>query len=161
MNNKYILILVMSVLFSGMTGCSNVAGKKVEDARSILPLFKSESDEMPPKVDGHIEINGQLHELAKGGYTWENGNTVVTTDAASPAQIAETLSPINVEPESEMSIEIEQSPSITIRLWEGDHSSFISEGNEVTAPTQPGEYIYEAIAKWSNGEVSFTFVIEV
>jgi hypothetical protein len=52
-------------------------------------------------------------------------------------------------------------PQITV--WNEDErlKEITLNENEITVPPSKGLYIYEVIGKWSNGEVSYTFVVEV
>lgn len=60
-----------------------------------------------------------------------------------------------------MSIEVEQEPTLYVYRWDAVTESREREGYPIIVPAEIGRYIYEAIALWANGEVSFTFVIEV
>lgn len=133
----------------------------VGSARSSLHSFDFKNHEFPPHLPGFITIGETRNDMAKGGYEWTKGNQSVQTDAASPTQVAEKFSAIVVEPNSKASIEIEQNPDLSVYIWDAERSTVLIEGNELTVPTKSGRYIYEVLAKWSNGEVSYTFVVEV
>jgi hypothetical protein len=100
--------------------------------------------------------------MEQGGFYWKKGNESVQTDAASPNQIAENFEAIPIDAGKEIQLEIEQSPRLQVILWENTPKNNISlHKNKFNAPSEKGKYVYEVLAKWANGEVSFTFVVEV
>ncbi len=102
-----------------------------------------------------------------GGFRWErkqgSGTQIVQTDAASSYQIAENFKAFALEQDQKITIEIEENPELVIYLWNknGREKEITLTDNQITAPTSKGRYIYEVLAKWTNGEVSYTFFVEV
>lgn len=88
---------------------------------------------------------------------------VVHTDAASPSQIGENYNAIGLEPNTIINIEIEDNPKISVyQLDENSRDKeVILRNNHLSVPSSKGRYIYDVLAKWPNGEVSYTFVVEV
>lgn len=144
--------MVFSILW--LTGCSY--GEVEENGYDF-----------PPSMTGSINVNDKEYEMVVGNYRWERkqglDTQVVETDATSPYQIADNFSAILVEPNTSINIEIEESPGISLYLWNenGREKEITLKNNQFLAPTSKGQYIYEILAKWSNGEVSYTFVVEV
>lgn len=126
-----------------------------------LPEFIFEKDGFPSALHGFVTINQTRYNMQRGGFEWRKGNQVQQTDAASPLQIAEKFKAIDAEPNSRMVIEIEQKPNLSVYRWNAETESREREGQPIIVPAEKGRYIYEAIALWVNGEVTFTFVIEV
>ncbi len=133
----------------------------IELAKLALHPFVFKNNDFPPTPLGLVTIHETTYEMTRGGFTWTKGNQTVQTDAASPTQIAESIEAIVTEPSSKVSISIAQDPHLNIYLWEAERNHYISEGNELIIPHTSGRYVYEVIAKWSNGEQSYTFVVEV
>jgi hypothetical protein len=133
----------------------------LEAAQPSVHIFDYKNHEFPPYLPGFIEINETRYEMAKGNFEWRKGNQSVQTDAASPTQIAEDFDAIVVKPNSKVSIEIEQNASLSAYLWGSQRENVVLDGNELTVPPNKGRYIYEIEARWSNGEVSYTFVVDV
>ncbi|MFC5587453.1 DUF3221 domain-containing protein [Sporosarcina soli] len=133
----------------------------IELAKQALHPFDFKNTDFPPTPLGLVTIHETTYEMTRGGFTWTKGNQTVQTDAASPTQIAESIEAIVTEPNSKVSIGIAQDPHLSVYLWEVERNDFISEGNELIIPHSSGRYVYEVIAKWSNGEQSYTFVVEV
>ncbi|HWO78265.1 MAG TPA: hypothetical protein VNM69_20560 [Bacillus sp. (in: firmicutes)] len=105
--------------------------------------------------------------MEAGNYRWERkqgfNTEVVQTDAASPYQIAEHFSPISSNSHSKVDIVIENDPKITVYLWnkEGRLKEIDIKNNQISIPENKGRYIYEVVGQWDNGEVSYTFVVNI
>jgi hypothetical protein len=147
----FILVVIGSLL---LQGCSNGLETEGEE------LATSEK-EFPPAPEGFIKAGNQSYEMEQGNYQWRIDGTVTTTDHAGPIQIAESYKPIPLEPDETLNIIIEGEPKLTAFIWESDNRTEIANGTEMIMPDKQGRYIYEVVAKWKNGEVSYTFVVEV
>lgn len=131
----------------------------------------AKDEEFPPTMTGVVLINNQEYDMKRGGYRWtkESGNDTqtITTDAASPNQIAEELTAILMEEGSNITIEVEDNPELSVYQWNENEriNNIPLNVNNFSPPSTKGRYIYEVIADWSNGdvrgEVSYTFVVEV
>ncbi|HSO56864.1 MAG TPA: hypothetical protein VLQ66_01400 [Paenisporosarcina sp.] len=152
-------LLVFSLLW--LSGCTNGqvnAGVDVNTGSEI---------EFPPTISGAIKIDDTKHELKAGGFRWErkqgSDTQTIQTDAASPYQIAENFKAIAIEPNQKITIDIEKNPQLVVYLWNNNEIEKEIKLNEhqITAPASTGRYIYEVVATWPNGEVSYTFVVEV
>lgn len=156
-------LIIGLVLFS--VGCSKdeVHQDKVNKTASDLPEFIFENGVFPPSPKGIVKVNGNEYDMMAGGFEWSKGNEHIQTDAMSPPQIAETMDAIELESGSEVRIEIEQNPKLHLFLWEDEENpkSVQLNENQLTFPESEGRYIYEVRAKWENGEVSYTFVVDV
>lgn len=126
-----------------------------------LHEFDFSNHAFPPSLDGFVTINGTRYDLAKGGFRWTKGNQTTTTDAAGPTQIAENFEGIIVEANSKANIMIEQNPSLSVYAWDVERKTVAVEKGQILLPTTNGRYIYEVVAKWTNGDASYTFVVEV
>ncbi|WP_264737566.1 hypothetical protein [Cytobacillus firmus] len=144
------MILVISVIF--IFGCSD---KAVEEA------------EFPPLKTAAAEVDGTDYQLEKGNYRWVRKKGLetetVTTDNASPNQMADHLKPITVKPGQKVKIKIEDDPVIKVFLWNetGKEREIKLEDDQITVPAGKGKYIYEVLAEWTNGEISYTFAAEI
>ncbi|MGN7403640.1 hypothetical protein ACTHO0_27770 [Cytobacillus praedii] len=151
----YIMIFVLSIF--SVIGCSKNTDKKNEEIDS----------EFPPSLNGLIIINGTEYQIERGGYRWERkkglGTGVVQTDHASPYQMAEHIESISSNPNQKVDIMIEGNPNIKVYLWneKGREIEIEQNDNQITLPSSKGKYIYEALAEWTNGTISYTFVVEI
>ncbi|TQR17537.1 hypothetical protein [Psychrobacillus vulpis] len=150
--------IVFSLLW--LMGCSNnMDGGEKKDVEN--------GNEFPPSMTGIIKASNKEYEMKSGNYRWERkqgSNTeVVQTDAASPYQLAEQFNAIMLEQNTNINIEIEGNPNISVYLWNenGRDKEVTLTSNQLSAANSKGRYVYEVLAKWSNGEVSYTFVVEI
>ncbi|MBH0168269.1 hypothetical protein [Fictibacillus sp. 18YEL24] len=159
MKTKRLFFVIFLFLFC-ITGCITPFDRNDQTTE------ESEND-FPPTVPGFIKIEGVRHEMEPGNYRWERKKGLeteaVTTDAASPFQIGEGFEAIEVKPGADITIEIKDKPKLSVFPWNRDGSGkeIILENNRLSAPSSKGRYIYEVLAKWSNGEISYTFVVKV
>ena len=148
-NHWAIAILACSLCF--VMGCSNKTG----------------GSEFPPSITGLIVMNGKEYEMEKGDYQWERKNgtetETVQTDHASPYQMAGQIESISVTPNQKAEVKIEENPDITVYLWDekGRGKEIDSPANQITLPSGKGKNIYEVLAEWADGSISYTFVVDV
>lgn len=158
MKIKRLFIAVMVFSLFLITSCSTEVDKNG---------VGNENEEFPPSMTGNILVNGKEYHMEEGGYQWERkqgtGTQVVMTDHASPNQMAETIKAISLIPNEKIKIKIEDDPEITVYLWNesGREKEVNIDDNQITVHSDKGKYIYEVEAKWKNGTVSYTFVIEI
>ena len=152
-------IIVFSLLW--ITGCS------IGQVNTGTDVNAGSEDEFPPTISGAIKIDNTQHEMIAGGYRWEkkqgSKTQVIQTDAAFPYQIAEDFKVIAIEPNQKITIDIEENPQLFVYLWNNNEREIEIKLNEnqITASASKGRHIYEVFATWPNGEVSYTFVVEV
>jgi hypothetical protein len=153
MGEKYSLLkLFIFLIVIANSGCTSLSTKQ---------------EAFPPYIPGFVVINETSHEMKSGDFKWERkiGFTteVARTDTASPNQIGEKVPPIPVQPNEKVKIKLERNPELKAYLW--NESSMEREislnGNSFIFPNEVGRYIYEVRAVWEDGEVSYTFVVEV
>lgn len=156
---SYIFLTVVFILFL-LTGCTSGAAGGPNGAEKL-------SEEFPPKMSGAVIVEAKTYGISEGNTKWERKQGLETevamTDAASPLQLAETADAIKAEPNSPIQLEIEQDPDLSVYLWGKTNRLEEIEltDNQFAAPSSRGRYVYEVFAKWQNGEVSYTFVLEV
>lgn len=171
-SSKYLLVFIgLFLLF--IVGCSDATNNQTPENVNN----NKSSQVAAPLLSGNLVIENEAYEMAAGGYSFEmelskTEAKSVTTDAASPNQIAEEIDAISIAPDTVINVKIDQNPEVTLYQWEGSergNAMDISE-NMFHSPTEPGKYVYEAFAEWDNlnnthgwtsGEMSYTFVIEV
>lgn len=151
---KLVVLIVLLIL----VGCSS----------GISPVDESIDEVDSPKYPGSVIVNEVTYPMEPGGYRWErktlSGTEVVMTDAASPNQIAESMEPIQVKKGETVSFQFEkEEANLTVYLW--SETERLNEveltDNTFHIPDETGYYIYEVVAQWKNGEVSYTFTCEV
>lgn len=152
MNKKNMnILLILLIFFILGVGCSTNPNKIEE----------------PP--DMIVAINGKKLEVAKGTYQWESKglfeNTVTIADAAAPFQIAAEMNAETIQQGSIANVTFsdDSKPEIDAYLWEGENRSeeLPIEHDNFNFPSQTGTYVIEILAEWSNGDASYTLVVEV
>jgi hypothetical protein len=119
----------------------------------------------PPAM--FLKANDEEYLMVQGGFTWtvkkRFETNVITTDAASPNQIANNLNPIIVDKGSELEFITAGDPTISVYLWNSEEivEEVPYQDNHFFAPGEEGIYTYEARGVWENGDSSYTIVIEV
>lgn len=134
----------------------------------ILISSGCSSSSEPP--DALITIDEKTIELTKGSYHWEEDGLFSTNkiiaDAAAPYQIAKNLDAeiVNKGSIAQMKFSDNSKPQLQAYLWEGERrgKELSFNGMRLTLPSQPGKYIIEVMANWSEySDASYTFVIEI
>ena len=149
---RLLKVLLTSTVFIIIIGCSTNAEKEAE---------------FPPSMNAVAEVDGTDYQMEKGNYQWVRKKGLetetVTTDHASPNQMADHLKPIPVKPGQKVKVKIEDDPVIKVFLWNetGKEKEIKLEDHQITVPSSKGKYIYEVLAEWPNGKVSYTFAAEV
>lgn len=152
LRNFFLSFMLLGIIF--LMGCS-------EGKESGSDGFKFADKEFPPSPAGYIEFGKTIYALEQGGYEWRNKGTSVKTDHAGPVQIAENYTPIPLQSGAVLTIVVEQNPLLTSYIWKDGSSKEIGKGKTLKMPKEPGHYIYEVLAEWENGKVSYTFVVEI
>ena len=116
-----------------------------------------------PDFFANVEIENVIHPLAKGGYTWTEKGSTVTTDHSSPNQQAEEMGSILVSKEAEVKVSIEDQPDLAVFTWsdQGKENEIDVMQNSFHVAETPGVYVYEIVATWKQGYRSYVLKVEV
>jgi hypothetical protein len=154
---RHFFIVILAFTLFLIMGCSNSVNKETKEIDS----------EFPPSMTGLIIINGVEYQMEEGNYHWERkkglGTEVVQTDHASPYQMANHIESISLNPNQKIDIKIEENPDIKVYLWneKGRGKEIEQDSNQIIVPSSKGKYIYEVLAEWTNGTISYTFVVDI
>ncbi|WP_226577607.1 hypothetical protein [Halobacillus litoralis] len=147
MKSKY-LVMSFFLICMFVSGCSNYANGE------------------PPELT--VQVGEESISAVKGTYMWETedlfSNKSVVADAMAPHQIAEDIEIQIVKPgqTAAFTFSDNSSPEVNAYIWEESRGNELKmDGNNVVLPSDKGKYIVEVMARWENGESSYTFVIEV
>ena len=79
------------------------------------------------------------------------------------SRISEHMESISTTPNQKVDIKIKGNPDIKVNLWNGKgiEKEIEQDDNQIIVPSSKGKYIYEVVAEWPNGTISYTFVVEV
>lgn len=148
----FIVILVV------MLGCSSTGIKTSSNTKSELkntPTLK-------------VSYQGKNIEAKRGTSSWavENSDgtkTITNAGSSSPTELVKGSTPITVVPKATLTLDFSDKPNNTIvNIWRGNDSieQEITD-SKVTAPETAGVVIYEVIATWSQGTVTYAFSVKV
>ena len=144
---KVIFILLGLFLFV-FTGCSNTPEEISEEID--IPTLK-------------VTYNQESISVEKGGFQWTTKTQSITTDAASPDQIAEKMEGNEVPSQGELKLSFSRKPNkVTVVDWSVEKdNSYTFDDNTIIVPKEKGTYIYEIIGYWDEGHVSYTIKVIV
>ncbi len=115
-----------------------------------------------------LTVGEKKIEVLQGSYCWEGLFNGVCADTASPPELIKyrEMKPTVVSPESEIKIEFKTKPnknSVEVSQWfqNGRTENVPLKDNIIVVPKEEGIYIYGIFARWSKGDSSYAFVIEV
>lgn len=149
MGKKFVAIIILAIL-------------------AAVFMFTSCSGQGEPP-EAAIKINSKDIELERGSYQWTSrymlSYNTVGTDAASPSQMAEHIKAVQINKKSFglLSFKSHFPPEIHAYLWKKEDrgKELTIKNNQLTLPTEKGRHVIEIEAQWQNGDVSYTFVVEV
>ncbi|UYZ20224.1 hypothetical protein [Mesobacillus jeotgali] len=144
---KKILVMITLSLFVVGCGLQNV----------------SKEEQIP--VIGKIIVDATEYEMRVGNYKWKGEKMSIeqvgSTD--TPMEIAKGFNDLVIEKNSKIEILIEDDPNLTVYQYSEDGKSkeITLTEKQITVPSNSGHYIYEVVGKWSDGEASFIFDVEI
>ncbi len=146
---KWLFTACVCLLIFTLAGCGGVEAK---DIPSII-----------------VKVDGEAIDSQKGGYEWRTEKwfttEAVVVDAMAPNQIAVEMNAGKVKQGSVAAITFsdESKPKIRSYLWnENEREKELEVSKQtITLPSKIGRHTIEVEGIWPNGEVSYTFVVEV
>ncbi|HAX73159.1 MAG TPA: hypothetical protein DCY20_06510 [Firmicutes bacterium] len=133
-----------------------------------LPLFVGCSNELATTPNLNVYSGEEEIAVVKGGYEWSRRinwfeKQVEVADAASPEQMAQQLDGDVVSGNSDLCLVFTEKPDkVEVIAWgERKDVPFTATLDKISVPNQSGTYIYEILAQWPQGHVSYTIKIIV
>lgn len=124
-------------------------------------ILRETSPLTPPLAE--VKIGGAKLQVTQGSYCWSSFGKGECVDKVAPHEM-ELGIPQVVAPEETISIAYKEAPSEHgVNIWRGDYNyETLTNDYTLTAPLEPGIYIYHSFARWSGkGDSSSIFQIEV
>lgn len=106
-----------------------------------------------------ITVANQELSYTIGTYSWSENGEGVVADAVSPPELIET---VNEVPSGEtLTLSFDDDPSvIEVGVWENDVVDLQEiDSNQITLPTETGEFTYIIHASWPEGESDYVLSI--
>lgn len=146
---KNILVLITFSLSIFVVGCS----------------LQNVSKEAQVPVIGKIIVDKNEYEMRVGNYKSKGEKiSIEKVDSIdSPIEIAKGFDNLVLERNGKIEIVIEGAPNLTVYQYNEDGKSKEKTltDNQITVPSESGHYVYEVLGKWSKGEASFIFDVEI
>ena len=120
-----------------------------------------------------IKIGKEVFPTKLGSYCWKGLRESTCADTAGPVELLENVNPIQVQPGSEITFEMDYEPKPNkvhvIQINENKETDVLVEDSHFTAPLEKGIYYYSYSVWWmdkkevnvSNGDAFYAFVLEV
>lgn len=143
---KKILILLLSVIC--ISGCN------------VLSSF----DTFEP-TEGKVVKGNKEYTMIIGDFGWiEEDFEANKKSFLDKKGLADEFDTLELEKGTKLKIEIDESP-LSLKMNEESEDGSIKSidiiENEITLPTNEGYYIYEVNAKWSEGNISYVFDVNI
>ena len=117
-----------------------------------------------PHAEGKVFLEDNAYTMILGEYEWIEDNLEQRKiNIVSVEEIAEAFDTLDVTKGSKLRIEIGENPrTISVNQWDGDTSVNVELiNNEIPLPSIAGHYIYEVIAEWDKGRITYVFDVNV
>lgn len=154
---KLLSILIVLMLFN-FVGCNNRLNETLELNGKEINIYEKMN---LPTLKVIFDTENIL--VKKGGYNWDTGKESIIADSESPDQIADKMEGTEVKPESELMLDFSKKPNkVNVIDWSKlKNNSYTFDNDKIIVPKEEGTYIYEIIAEWEQGQVSFTIKVIV
>jgi hypothetical protein len=119
----------------------------------------------PPEMQA--VVGGSYAKVVRGGGCWAEAGQVRCTDTAGPVERTANVGPMVAAPgtPAELRFAWPVAPgAAVVRLWTGGRAAEpVALGADWTfiLPRAPGTYVYEAEARWEQGNGTYAFAVEV
>lgn len=145
---KIILLILIIITIAGCNG---------------IPMPSNSNDYV--QAQGKVIVGNQDYSMLIGEFEWKEKDFEARNISESNIyDLADEFNTIEVDKNEKLKIEIEQNPtSIIVDQWneDGTVDTVVSQGNEITLPSEVGYYIYEVIAEWNEGRITYIFDINI
>ena len=151
-------LLVVTLIACLTIACSN-SGAIDESEQGI-----GENLTEPPNLT--IAIGEKTLPTVIGSYSWTyydeitEENVAIEQDAASPPELVNKTDETVVHSDAEVGLLFDYPPSdYTVNVW--DSGLMIDTSDIVELSAYQGDVIYEIVANWEQGTVSYAFVLHI
>lgn len=168
---KISLIGITLFLVSGLVACSNSKASINEQNEISNGDEKSQganlvtSNEKPPVLT--ITVGEEIINTNRGGYSWsyldpKTGQTMgIEADSLPPSEILNVEDAIGVNLNQPIKLNFEKEPiEYEIRVWDNENN-VIASYKDFDDVEEKGKTIYEILATWKAGRVSYVIALNV
>ena len=158
MNIRLLFSIIVFIALLSLFGCNQ---EEIDKQEGNLP---GENLHAPPSLT--ISVGEETIETVRGTYSWsykhgDGTSTGINADSAAPPDLVEGQISADVTPNTEVSLNFEETPmDYQVRIWDSENN-IIGTYNEVVPSQHIGRVIYEVLANWEQGTVSYAFSLNV
>lgn len=156
-SQKILTVIFLGILLFLLVGCVKCKPDIVDKTTELL---STPTLEILYKVK-HIDAE-------RGAYSWtiHNANgtqATINVDSSGPTELVKNSTPLSVSPGSTLALSFSDNPAnIIINILKDSKSiSQTITNNIVVTPESKGLVVYEVIATWNQGTVTYAFLVNV
>ena len=130
----------------------------------VLTGCNKSSNDPLRQLEGKMIANGKQYTMVLSDYEQKDKAEISVKHSSDIHEIAEIFDTLDVEKGAKITFEIDTNPSsITVAQLNEDGTTELVEmkDNEMTMPSVSGYYIYQLKTRWSEGEQTFVFDVNV
>jgi hypothetical protein len=153
------LIVLLSLL-----GCMNEEGSDTDNNEITGEESPKDTLQTPPNLT--ISVGEEIVRLVRGTYSWSYNNgdgtsTGINADSGTPPNLVENQKLVDVTPNTEVRLNFETQPTnYQVMIWD-TNNNIKGTYDEVVLSEYNGKVIYEVLAQWEQGTVSYAFSLNV
>ncbi|PGK51158.1 hypothetical protein CN918_25555 [Priestia megaterium] len=152
--SKLAVVGILSIAL--LAACSS----KNETSNSTLHTSKKLTK---PAV--HVMVNDKQIKVKTATYSIHRGDKAEEAEKGPVETIAKSIQGETVEPGSLVQLYFDEKDKLDkayVRVWDNQTGKAIqTKNNQFTAPMKEGEYTYEVLAYFPNGDVQYIFKLDV
>ena len=152
--HKLAIVGTLSVIL--LAACSSKTDTETSLSRTSKHISK-------PAV--HVMVNDKQIKVKTATYSIHQGNQAEEAEKGPVEAVAKKMKAETVEPGSLVQLYFDDKDKLDkayVRIWDNQTGKAIkTTNNQFTAPLKEGEYTYEVLAYFPNGDVQYVFKINV
>jgi hypothetical protein len=110
-----------------------------------------------------VTINNEKIEPMQGSFCWSEWGKGLCADTAGPLELAEEMAPFVAEKGETVNLEFEKKPT-AVSVYQVETDEPIRQSASLDSfqlPQQEGTYIFDIVADWRQGDVSYVIKIAI
>lgn len=153
------LIALLSLL-----GCMNEEEPDIDNNEITGEESPKDTLQTPPNLT--VSVGEEIIRTVRGTYSWSYNNgdgtsTGIQADSGAPPNLVENQNLVDVTPNKEVRLNFDTEPTdYQVRVWDTDNN-IKGTYDEVVISEYNGKVIYEDLAQWEQGTVSYAFSLNV
>lgn len=160
MKYKIVFYIFTTLAMLMLLGCVNEEKTSKQDGVKL----NSDNSKTPPGLI--ISVGENTFGTVRGTYSWNYSNgdgtsTGINSDSAAPPYLVKDYQAIDVVSNNEVKLDFQKPPiDYQVRVWSPENN-IVASYNEVDLTKHKGRVIYEVLATWEQGTVTYSFVLNI